>query len=296
MIDELRAMAIFAETAKKGSFRLAAKTLGLSPSVVSYHISRLEKSLETPLLYRTTRNLSLTHEGQMLYLKTNEMLSTARSGLAEISASKKHLHGKLSITLPTALTRHPISQGIASFASKHPELTLQLEYTDQRQHIVEQGIDLAIRAGELPDSSLKSRRIGFLQRKLVCASTLYATLATPDTPLDVQNWPWVHLTPMPRSREIVDPEGKRHKLHFTSKVTVNNVEAMTELCIQGQGVATPPVHLAKTAIEKGQLIEICPTWQVPPIALYAVRPNNTATQSAVRKLLDYLCEIDFTDN
>ena len=288
MIDELRAMAIFAETAEKGSFRHAAKSLGLSPSVVSYHISRLEKSLNTPLLYRTTRSLSLTHEGKMLYTSAVDMLSLARSGLEEISSAKQQLKGKMVVTLSTALTRHQITRQLAEFASKHQALDIQLLFTDQRQDLVEQGIDLAIRAGDMPDSSLKSRKLGVLARKLVCASAFYDTQTHPETPMDVQSWPWVHLMPMPQKRTIIDPEGKRHNLHFSSTIAVNNVEAMTELCIQGMGVATPPEHLVKEALQARQLREICPGWQVIPIALHAVWPNNTAMHMGVRKLLDFL--------
>ena len=239
MIDELRAMAIFAETADKGSFRLAAKSLGLSPSVVSYHISRLETSLDTPLLYRTTRSLSLTHEGQQLYKRAAEMLATAKAGLEEISSGAIHLQGKLVITLPTALTRHTITREIADFVATHPGLQVQLLFSDQRQDLIDHGIDLAIRAGDMPDSALKSKKLGILQRKLIAANDLLRTHGNPQTPLDVQTWPWIHLIPMPPRRQIKDPEGNYHNLSFGSAISVNSVEAMTQLCIQGLGVATP---------------------------------------------------------
>lgn len=291
MIDELRAMAIFAETADQGSFRKAATSLGLSPSVVSYHISRLEQSLETPLLYRTTRNLSLTHEGQVLYARAKTMLSMAKAGLEEISTLKQQLSGKIVITLPTALTQHSLTNGIADFSTRHPELRVQLLFTDARQDLIAEGIDLAIRAGTMPDSSLKSRSLGVLERKLVCSTQLYRSRPAPLTPFDVQNWPWIHLIPMPQSREISDPEGNKHRLQFQSRFEVNNVEAMGQLCLQGLGVATPPAYLMTEALESERAIEICPHWQVTPIPLYAVWPYNKAIHAGVRALLDYLSPV-----
>lgn len=105
MIDDLRAMAIFAQTIKQGSFRGAAKTLKLSPSVVSYHISQLEKRIGSALIYSSTRNLSLTHEGSLLYQHAQQMMDAARQGLSMVSAQQSLLSGKLTISLPSALTR-----------------------------------------------------------------------------------------------------------------------------------------------------------------------------------------------
>ena len=115
MIDELRAMALFAETIKQGSFRGAAKVLNLSPSVVSYQISQLEQRLGSALIYRSTRKLSLTHEGEVLYTHALQMLDCAQQGLSKVAANAQELTGKLTITLLAALIRSPLNQQIARF-------------------------------------------------------------------------------------------------------------------------------------------------------------------------------------
>ena len=288
MIDELRAMAIFAETAKQGSFRAAAKALGLSPSVVSYHISRLEKATGTPLLYRTTRSLSLTHEGQLLFQSATQMLNLAQSGLQEIAQLKQALKGNLVVTLPTALTHHSLTTQIASFKAMHPDLNLSLLFTDLRQDLVADGIDLAIRAGSMADSSLKSKRLGVLKRKLVCSASFYRGHKVPNTPFDVGGWPWIHLSPMPLHRVVMDPEGQEHTLKFAASLQVNSVEAMSQLCLAGYGVATPPDYLVADALDSSQAVEICPDWRVAPIPLYAVWPNTKARHAGVRALLDFI--------
>ena len=105
MIDELRAMAIFAETVKQGSFRGAAKVLHLSPSVISHHVSTLEKKVGTALIYRSTRKLSLTHEGEVLYKHASIMLEQAQTGLSKIIPDTLEPTGKLTITMPSVLSR-----------------------------------------------------------------------------------------------------------------------------------------------------------------------------------------------
>ena len=166
MIDQLRAIAIFAETANKGSFRAAAKSLGLSPSVVSYHISQLEAKIGAALLYRSTRSLSLTNDGQILFTRAKDMMDMANLALSEISEENEQLAGQISLSLPTALVRHPISKKLSDFAKQHPKLELIMDYTDQRQDIIAQGLDLAIRAGSMADSNLKSKKLGHIIRKL----------------------------------------------------------------------------------------------------------------------------------
>jgi len=290
MIDQLRAIAIFAETANKGSFRAAAKSLDLSPSVVSYHVTQLENKLGAALLYRSTRSLSLTHQGQVLYDRAKDMMDIANIAFSEISEENQQLTGKLSLSLPTALVRHPISKTISEFAKLHPKLKLVIDYTDQRQDLIAQGIDLAIRAGNMPDSTLKSKKLGHIVRKLVCSTPLYQQRETPAKPEDLQDWPWIHLAPMPGYRELLDPEGNKYRLHYQSRFEVNSVEALSQQCINGLGLATPPAHLIDQELARGNVIEVLPEWQVPPIPLYAVWPGNVTEHSNTKQFLNYLSE------
>jgi DNA-binding transcriptional LysR family regulator len=117
MIDELRSIAIFAETIKQGSFRAAAKELKLSPSVVSYQVTQLEKSVGTALIYRSTRHLSLTSEGTVLYQYALNMIQAAHQGLSQITLNKQELSGTLTLTLPSALIKSEISKKYLNLAN-----------------------------------------------------------------------------------------------------------------------------------------------------------------------------------
>ncbi|WP_416308196.1 LysR family transcriptional regulator [Neptunicella sp. SCSIO 80796] len=288
MINDLRAIGIFAETVKRGSFKAAADYLKLSPSVVSYHISQLEKSVGTALLYRSTRKLSLTHEGKVLLRHAELMLEAADQGINEISAVKQKISGQVSISLPNALIRHPLMDQLAKLCQQQQDLTLSLLFSDNRQNLVAEGIDLALRAGKMPDSGLKSRKIGEIKRKLVCSKTFYHTYQQPESIDEIAHCQWIKLDALPSSRVLLDPEGQRHQLNFSSQISVNNVEAMYQLCIKGLGFATPPDYLIESDLQNGSVIEVLPEWQVEPIPLYAVWPPNVSATSNSRRVLDHL--------
>lgn len=288
MIDELRAMAIFAETINQGSFRAAAKKLQLSPSVVSYQVSQLENRLGIALIYRSTRNLSLTAEGKELYEYALSMLESAQLGLNSVTSQKQELRGRLKLTLPTALIKSRITKKIALFGKQHPLLSLNLIFTDDRKNLIENGIDIALRAGEMEDSNLIATRIGEIERKLVCSYDFFQSLKHPVSPLDLENCNWVKLDMLPSRRILVNGAGDRVDVNFKSNASVNSVEAMTEFCINGLGVATPPDFLVESALKNKVLVEPLPEWRVEPIPLYAVWPNNVFRSRNARHLLDFL--------
>jgi len=288
MIDELRSIAIFAETIKQGSFRAAAKALKLSPSVVSYQVTQLEKSVGTALIYRSTRNLSLTSEGKVLYQHALHMIQAAHQGLSQVSSEQQGLSGTLTITLPSALIKSELSKKISQFSQLHPCLHFKLFYTDKRQNLIHQGIDLAFRAGEMDDSNLMAKRIGEINRKLVCAYDYWKEHKKPTSLSDLATWNWIKLDMLPNHRTLVNSDGEKNQLSFNSNITVNSVEAMTQLCINGLGVATPPDYLVEREIKDSVLIELLPTWQVEPIPLYAVWPNNVCQNTSVKRLLEFL--------
>lgn len=288
MIDELRSMAIFAETVKQGSFRAAAKELKLSPSVVSYQVTQLEKSLGTALIYRSTRSLSLTSQGSVLYHNALNMIQAAQQGLNQISSDQEQLRGTLTLSLPSALIKSTISKIISQFSKLHPNLTIKLYYTDDRQDLILKGIDLAFRAGEMSDSSLMSTRVGEINRKLVCAYDYFKTFETPNEPHDLSKWNWIKLDMLPNHRTLINVEDELCKIEFNSNIVVNSVEAMTQLCVDGLGIATPPDFLVEQEIKNNTLVELLPNWQVVPIPLYAVWPSNVFKNSNVKRLLDFL--------
>ncbi len=281
-------MAIFAESIKRGSFRAAAKRLRLSPSVISYHVAELEKRVGTALIYRSTRKLSLTHEGQRLYRHAADMLASAEQGLAEVRPEGEELRGRLRIAATSALMRSKLNEQIAAFHKRHPKIELQISYSDLPHDLIAEGIDLAVRAGAMKDSSLKSKRIGEIRRRLVCAPEYLEARRKPEHPRDLKAWEWILLEMMPAHRTLKKPGQSSVRLQQSGRICVDSAEAMTQLCLQGLGLATPPDYLTDPEIAAGQLCEVLPDWTVEAMPLYAVWPATPAVNANSKALIDYL--------
>lgn len=288
MIDDLRAIAIFAEVIRQGSFRAAAKKLGLSASTVSYNISKLEQRVGTSLLYRSTRKLALTFEGECLYRNANDMLTSAAQGLKEITAEGGELRGTLNISATSALIRSRLNNQIAAFHMQNPGIELNISYSDIQHDIIGDGIDIAFRAGEMEDSSLKTKRVGQIERKLVCSKEYFESRKNPTHPSDLEAWDWVRLEMMPNRRTLHHIDKASVSVSIIGKVCVNSVEAMSQLCIQGLGICTPPEYLVEKELSEGDLVEVLPEWTVAPIPISAVWPGNSVINSNTRRLVEFI--------
>ncbi|MFT5756467.1 MAG: DNA-binding transcriptional LysR family regulator, partial [Alteromonadaceae bacterium] len=269
-------------------------------SVVSYQITQLEQELACILIYRSTRKLSLTDDGKTLYHYAQQMLSAAEQGVNSLNKEKPQPIGKLSLSLPSALTKSPITCKLAEFSKRYPQITLNIQYTDVRQNIIAQGIDLAIRAGEMNNSTLKMKKIGEIKRLLVCSVGYFAKQQVVKRPEELSKWQWVKLSMLPNYRSLInygnsntkDKDKDKNKeeinIHFNHQITVDNVEAMTQFCLQGCGLATPPDYLVNNAIKDKILVQVFPNWQVPAVPLYATWPNNHQENNNTRLLIDHL--------
>jgi len=287
MFDTLKAMAIFAEVVKRGSFRQAAKHLGLSPSVVSYHVSQLEQKTGSALLYRSTRKLSLSHEGEILYQHSLQMLNAASDGLALLSDNQTERSGTLRLSLPTALNGSWHNEKLIEFALSFPNIQLHIDYTDSHSDIIDERVDLTIRVGELSNSDLKAVKIGVMERVLVCSPTFYKRQPAPQSPDDLSSWRWIKLSQLPNKRTFF-ASGESVEVSFHSQISVNSVEAIRQFCMQGLGLAVLGNDQAADDIAKGSLLRVLPKWTVEPLPLYAIWSKNVSENSNVKLLLSYM--------
>ncbi|ESP94761.1 MULTISPECIES: LysR family transcriptional regulator [Pseudoalteromonas] len=290
MIDDLKSIAIFSTVVEQGSFRGAARALNLSPSVVSYHVTMLEKKLDTPLLYRSTRKLSLTEQGEQLLAVSTNMMQSVEQGLSAISAQTNALCGRLTVSLPTALVRSQYTRALADFCQRHSALEVHINYSDIYENLIEKGIDIAIRVGSLPSSELKSKRLGHINRKLTCAPRFIKPDMQINEPKDLERLPWIKLASLPNKRTLTHHQLGHQDVLFKFQVSVNTVEGMTQLCKDGLGIATPPDYLVESALAQGELSELLPDWHVSPIPVYAIWPNNVAKKSATMALVAHLAK------
>lgn len=288
MIDLLRQMAIFAKTVDHGSFRGAAKALGLSPSVVSHHVSQLEEHLGTALLYRSTRTLAVTDDGARLLVQARAMVDAAASGLEELADRGRELSGQLSITMPAVMAQTVVTERIARFAMAHPNIRLTLDFSDNRRELIGAGFDVAVRMGWLKDSALKARKLFDLDRYLVAAPDYVEDRAAPETPRDLEGWDWMELSPVPLKPRFTLPNGKTNSIRPTPRLNANDAQALRHLARSGAGLAILPDRLVRRDIADGHLIHIRPDWTLDQIGVYVVWPPNAPKGGLIAHLITAL--------
>jgi DNA-binding transcriptional LysR family regulator len=296
MLDQLRALAVFARVADAGSFRAAAKQLGISASVVSHHVTSLERYLDTPLIYRTTRKLSLTAAGKQLAVSAHSMLSAAEEGFGNIGQKSANPVGGLSITAPAVFQYARFVTRVSTFMKRYPKVEVTIKFSDRQYNIVEEGLDLAIRIGWLSDSSLMSRKLAD-GRLILCVSPLYEGMDKIRYPEDLARQEMIYITGTPSSVELTSRDQKATKRteRMQHRITVDSVFAAKRMAEEGCGVAMLPDFLVREAIASGDLVEILPDWWAPSFGIYAVWPNNPGTNSLRNLFVNYIAQIAKTE-
>ncbi|NOD85570.1 MULTISPECIES: LysR family transcriptional regulator [unclassified Ruegeria] len=288
MIDDLRAMAIFATVAETGSFSAAGRQLRLATSGISQHVTNLEDRLGVTLFYRSTRSLSLTNEGKRLLEHTQRMMTAAEDGLNSIVDISNEPAGALIITLPAFMAGSTYEQAIWSFTRQHQAVAVTIKYLDRNFDLVAEGIDLALRMGELPDSALRSRRLGSFGRKLVCAPSYLNTLPPVVTPDDLKNADFVAMEGLADQVALLK-DGEEQVLHTgRGRVLVDNFAALRSALCAGLGIQRLPAIVADTDLKSGALAEILPDWKIPDLGTYGVWPDTSRRSSLTRLLIDYI--------
>jgi DNA-binding transcriptional LysR family regulator len=289
MIDELRQIAIFAKTIEHGSFRAAAQALRLSPSVVSHHVAQLEERLGTALLYRSTRKLSLTPDGERMLLAARTMIEAAENGLHEISSHTDQPSGILRLTLPAILSESEIIRHLADFSDQYPLVQLSLDFSDDRRDLISDGYDIAIRAGDMKDSSLKAQLLFKFERRLVASQAYLAERASPKAPADLETWDWLELAPVWNKKTEFHNARKRSTVKkLNSRISTNSAQTLSHLACAGAGLAIIPQYLAAPQVAAGKLTFVLPDWSVDPISVFAVWPPNAPKDGLIKQLVNYL--------
>lgn len=290
MIDHLRQMAVFARVVDEGSFRAAAKEIGLSPSRVSETVSELEDYLGVTLLYRTTRKIALTNEGRIFYGRVVEMLRSAEAGLNEISALSLEPVGALRISVPAFMSGGSLTTAVVNFAKLHPNVALSVSYTDNRVGLIEDGFDINIRVGWLDDSSMMSRKLAVGQRALVVGTGYASNRETPKTPSDLEDWDWIRYRNRSDTTEFSRADGVKEKVTGQAQVEVDSIDALYQLACQDMGVTILPSYLAERGVEEGRLVLLLPDWNLRELGIYAVWPDKSRRESLTLLFVRFLAD------
>jgi DNA-binding transcriptional LysR family regulator len=290
MIDHLRQMAIFARVVDEGSFRAAAKDVGLAPSRISETVSELEAYLGITLLYRTTRKITLTNEGRIFYARVVEMMRSAEAGLNELNALSLEPVGALRISIPSFLATGPLSTAIADYAKLHPNVAFSVAYSDHPMDLIEGAYDMTIRVGWLDNSAMMSRKLADGRRVLVAGTDYARARKTPQRPSDLEDWDWIRYQQRSDMTEFTSSTGKSEKVVGNAQIEVDSIDAVYHFAVQNMGVTILPSFLADRGIASGGLVELLPDWKLRDLGIYAIWPDKSRRESLTLLFVRFLAE------
>lgn len=290
MIDHLRHMAIFSRVIDEGSFRAAAKSLGLAPSRISETVSNLERYLGVTLLYRTTRKMVLTNEGRIFHKRVTEMLRIAETGLNELNTLLLEPIGSLRVSLPAFMASSGLSLALAEFVRLYPKIELSITYTNINVGLIDDGFDLNIRVGWLDDSAMMSRKLGEEDRVLVAGTEYVASRPKPVHPIDIESWDWIKYVHGADNIEFISVNGESEKISTKSHLQVDNVEAIFHFACQNLGVTLLPRHIAEDCLRSGKLVQLLPDWKLRPLGYFAVWADTSLRESLTLLLVRFLAD------
>lgn len=287
MIDKLRSMAIFARVAESGSFRRAAERLGLSASVVSHHLTQLEKELGVQLLYRSTRHVALTDPGLRFLEACRSMVESAENALAGLHENEPG--GRLWVVAPAPFSVGPFVGDVADFCNRYPRVEMRLEFDDRPRNLIQEGIDVAIWTGPLENSSLICRTL-FSSSPVVCATPACLARSGPIKTIDdLQKADWVEI-PNQTDTTLYHPDGRQVRFTPRRRASVNSVIALYQLALSGIGVAKLPQMLVDADLAAGRLVQVLPDWKMESMSCYALYPSRAMPNSLARCFVDFVSE------
>ncbi|WP_457787187.1 LysR family transcriptional regulator [Acinetobacter baumannii] len=292
MLDQLRAMGVFACVVEKSSFSGAARELGITTSAVSQQIRSLENEMDVILLHRSTRKLSLTEAGQAFFSSCQEMLAAAERGKIRINELRDDLIGDLRIATTPDLAVQHIIPALSHWMSAHRGLSVHFEVGHRYIDLIEERIDIAVRmsstAVEESDSVIP---MAFVDQILV-ASPSYLNQTSPILhPNDLNNHELLSINAMNDSRSFNFQHaktGEKLNIEMASRLQSNNIQVAKALCQQGHGIARILYLDAQKELKNGSLIEILPDWKLPAFTLYAEIAKHDQQPMKIQRCVEAL--------
>lgn len=281
---------MFAAVVEHRSFTDAAKALSVSKATVSKAVARLEQHLDTSLFSRTSRRLSLTESGRRLSDHAQRILAEAQAAEEAARDETAELSGVVRLGAPMTFGLLRVAPLIAQFTKAHPDVDVDLHLSDARIDLVDMGLDATIRIADMPDSSLRARRLADVNVHVVASSAYLAERGTPQHPADLSGHDCLCYSniPTPDVWNFTGPGQQKVTLQVRSRLTVNSGEAMLPALAAGVGVARLPDFIVGEAIARGELTEILTDWRPPAFGLYLVTPPSRLRPARVEALLDFI--------
>jgi len=289
-MDRLKQIESFVSVAAKGSLTAAANAEGVAPAVIGRRIDALEERLGVKLLVRTTRKLTLTHEGSAFLEDCQRLLSDLMNAEASVSAGGVKASGYLRVTAPAGFGRRHVAPLVPRFIHQHPDVNVSLNLSDRVVDIVNEGYDCAVRVGDLPDSSLISVRMADNRRLCVATPAYLKRAGMPKHPNDLLRHQCLTLSSDASQTRgwafVVD--GEVTHLRPSGRLDCSDGQVLHDWCAAGLGIAWRSTWEVEREIASGQLVAVLEEFAAPPNGIFAVFPHARHLPLRVRLWIDFL--------
>ncbi len=288
-MDRIDAMRAFVAVVTEGSFSNAANTLQLSPQLVSKYVSKLEEQLNTRLLNRTTRKVSLTEAGSHYFGHAQQILLSIDDMESKLGGLQQNPKGVLRISAPVSFALKHMAKLITDFQIHYPLVKVDLQLTDRKVDIVEEGFDVALRIGQLKNSSLIAKKVAPI-RVMLCAAPDYLNKhGTPTQPEDIAEHRYLHYSYMNMDgKDDIYQLLKAKYLKQGSELRSNNGDVLVDAAIAGAGIVLQPTFIISEALSSGKLVVVLPKLEPEALGLYAVYAHRKLLPHKVRCFIDFV--------
>lgn len=295
-MDRLDAMHAYVRVVESGSFSAVARELGASQSAVSKQVAALEKHLGTRLLSRTTRALALTDEGRVYFESAQRIVADAREAESQLRAGALNVTGRLRVGASVAFGRLVLFDAVHSFMQAHPQLQVDLHLADGFVDIVSEGLDLAVRIGELADSSLLAQRVGTTRRAVV-ASRAYVDalpdrLALPLVPADLSLHECIVYSGLATQNVwVFEHADGPIAVRVAGRLSSNSSELVREAVCAGMGLGFSPTWLFADELASGRVLRLLPGYEPQPLPIHVVYPASRRHARKVVAFAEHVREV-----
>lgn len=283
---------LFAAIAELGGITAAARKLGLTKSLVSRELAAMEERLGTRLVQRTTRKVSLTDSGELLAGYARRVVEEMDNAEAAIEATRDTPRGALKVSAPFSILRFVLIPRLSEFKRKYPDLRLSLDATMRITNLVDEGIDVAIRIGDLPESSLVARRLATTDLVLVASRDYISKRGAPAKPADLGSHDILNLAPdaMPATWTLTSIDGKPVTTAVTPSIAVHDPALLLDLVRQGLGIAPAPLIYAQKLLDDGEIVRVLSRYTRGTTPVHAIYPSRRMLAPKVRAFIDFAAE------
>ncbi len=288
-MDLFASMKVYVAVVDGGSFAAAADKLDISRAMASKQIQKLEEHLGTRLLNRTTRRLSLTETGREFYQRSTQIMDDVEEAEQIAGQMTRRPQGVLRVTIPLSYGQHRLAAIIGAYTQVYPQVQLDISLSDRKVDLIEDGFDLAIRIGALPQSDLIARKIGGV-RSIVCAAPAYLNRhGAPQTPADLAHHACLGytLSGTGTAWRLEGPDGPL-TIPISGPIRADNGDIIRLAALGGAGILFQPHFIVDDDIREGRLVRVLPEWQSAELGIYAVYPSRKHLSAKVRTFVDFL--------